>query len=350
VCAAALLAGASLGCVHLLQPQTYYLDTARVRLQREEYVDKELVAGLPEDLFLAWYTRSDSWSDTHRPYILESDEEDGARVYALGTGGRIIARAFFRDGLLAEIGAWGFDDTGLFFHHWAYGQVRPRRSFGEIGAWLADLDPPAEVLAPDRAAGRTCDFAPGDEVENVGPLRVIRGPGRRRVLEGADAPIGTGRHDAVVLPAGTVFRVERWNVFRTRLRGPDGTRYAIDGVTRGRRLCPAGDCARVGEEGILTREVRLVEWQGQSHGRPVVGVVPGETRIPVWARRLGTLPPGTRVRVVSWDPCGSRQAIVEVADRPDPSPGRPGIFVKIAPEGLFRPLRQEPGSSGSGGF
>ena len=101
-----LASSLSTACVHLVQPQSYYLSTRRVRVQRDEYLGKDLVHGLPEAVFLRWYTRAPEWRDPTRPYILDIDHEGETTVYQLGSGGRTVARAYFEKGQLAELGQW----------------------------------------------------------------------------------------------------------------------------------------------------------------------------------------------------------------------------------------------------
>src|SRR5439155_7039836 len=91
---------------HLLQPQTYYVATARVDQQRQEYLGKELMTGLPEAIFRRWYTRTPAWTDALRPYILDQESRDGRTVYRVGSDGRSIAEVAFHDAALEGVSGW----------------------------------------------------------------------------------------------------------------------------------------------------------------------------------------------------------------------------------------------------
>src|SRR5881397_2924869 len=134
--------------LHVVQPQTYYLATRHVEQQRREYLDKELLAGLPEPLFLRWYTRDVSWGDSLRPYILKRGTSAGRTVYKVGTGGRGIADVYFGNGRLEEVGKWGLVQEGV-LSAWFYRKTTPpQAATNEILERLWRLNPAAEPLRP----------------------------------------------------------------------------------------------------------------------------------------------------------------------------------------------------------
>ncbi|HEU4401429.1 MAG TPA: hypothetical protein VFT43_04935 [Candidatus Polarisedimenticolia bacterium] len=342
-----LLTGAS--CVHLLQPQTYYLATARVARQRDEYLAKELMTGMPEALFKRWYTRGENWSDDLRPYILDQESRDGRTVYRLGSEGRAVADAYFRDGALEEVGEWILLQESV-VSAWRYTSLKPRVMAKEDLARLETLDPASEPLRPEEIPERreVCRFESGGEVEAVVPLRVAR-PGRGSVPR-LEIPIGPRRQSATgedALTAGARLAVRHWGLLSGRLAVPGGGQeYQVDVDSVGRVLCPAGECAAVGTTAILARDLLVAEEEIPG-GSEAIAVPSGQSRIPVWMKRLGTLSAGSEVRVAEWSPCGQMAGRVEIAGAA--AKGLPAsVRVPLAPPGLFKPLRESGGADRGG--
>jgi hypothetical protein len=351
--AALLLAAAS--CVHLLQPQTYYLATDRVEQQRQEYLAKELMADLPEDLFRRWYTKDASWADDLRPYILEveADDRDGRTVYAVGSGGRTIAEVVFRGGRLEEVGGWHLDQSSL-LSAWFHESGRPRETATpEMLERLRSLDPASEPFRPEERPdrGAICRLEQGTILETMQAMR-IRRFGRRRPAEisrplPAEPPLPAGPD---VLPPMTRLLVKRWGKAGTArlVDERDGREYALR--TWEGDLCPAGECPALGAPAVLTRDLVVAtgrDWTGQP---AAIAVVPAQIRIPVWMERPGVLRAGMPVRVVSWDPCGAMIAEIEIPGGGDA--GLPAaVKVPVAPPGLFArpggPARAPSGGPGA---
>jgi hypothetical protein len=326
----------NLACFHLIQPQTYYLATRRVAQQRQEYLDKELMAGLPEPLFLRWYSRDASWGDDLRPYILEKGTSKGRTVYKVGTGGRVIADVYFRSGRLEEIGEWDLEQEGP-LSAWFYRKTTPRRTATEpVVARLWVRDPSVEPYRPEEAsdAREACPSGRGTVVETMQPLEIVReakGPphltGPRGSPEGRTAPES-------ILPAGKTLKVRRGNLLATGLLLDVETGQEYRVFSMAGSFCPAGRCAQVGEVAVVTRRLEVATLT-EGDRVEAQAVVPGLPRLPVWMERLGVLEAGRRVRIRSWSPCGHRQAEVEILE--------PGVLpavvkVPVAPPGLFAPI------------
>lgn len=340
---AALINGS---CIHFLQPQTYYLSTQRADLQFQQYVRRELLAGLPEPLFLRWYTRSDEWRDGNRPYILGHRDEDGLSEYRVGTGGRTITRVYFRDGRLHEVAFWDLIQGGP-FSYWAESRRPPRHAVDErMLEGLEGLDPHAEpYLGPPDEGGRW-DVPSGSLVENVGPIGVEKGRG----------PMGTdlfaaARHPSpdAILPPGTRFQVGRWIYSSGRLTGPDGSKYRVHPGLAGLDLCPPGACPLPGEAAVITHDLLVVETDPlvaelfPTPRAPLTGLVTAWGRAPISARRVGVLGAGSRVRILEWSPCASRTARVGVIDDAPGGLVDRVVWIATAPRSLFKPADPDTG-------
>ena len=343
--AAALL---PLSCVHLLQPQTYYLATDRVAQQREEYLAKELVAGLPEDLFKRWYTRDAAWTDDLRPYILavQAGDPEGRTVYEVGSGGRTIAEVVFRAGRLEEVGGWRLRQESL-VSAWSHERgAPPRAATDAMLDRLARLDPLSEPLRPEEIPGReaVCRLESGTVVETLQPMSIRRQKGQRHARLEMAAPGGGGAPgDPGLLPSMTKLVIKRWREIGTaRLVDPKDRQEYLLSPSDG-NLCPAGECAPPGAAAVVTRDL-VVAVDREGTKTAAIAVVPAQRRIPVWMDRPGVLRAGTPVRLVSWYPCRTMTAEIEVV-----SAERLGLperlRVPIAPPGLFsRTVTASPGA------
>ena len=319
ILAAALL---SLSCVHLLQPQTYYLATERVAQQREEYLAKELIAGLPEDLFKRWYTREATWTDDLRPYILEVQvgTPEGRTVYEVGSGGRTIAEVVFSAGRLEEVGGWHLQQESL-VSAWSHERgAPPRAATAAMLERLARFDPLSEPLRPDEFPGRevVCRLENGAVVETLQPMSIRRQKGQRHARLEMAAPGGGGSpKDTDLLPPMTRLVIKRWReIGSARVVDPKDSQEYLLSPSAG-NLCPAGECALPGAAAVVTRDlVVAVDREGPK------------------TAAIAVLRAGTPVRLVSWYPCRTMTAEIEV-----PSAERLGLperlRVPIAPPGLF---------------
>ncbi len=339
VAAAACLLTSAACFLHLVQPQTYYLATRRVELQRKEYLDKELLAGLPEPFFVRWYTRDATWCDPLRPYILDRGTSEERTIYKVGTGRRSIADVFFREGRLLEIGEWELVQEGI-LSAWFYRRTAPPRSAtDEVLARLRNLNPAAEPLRPEEArdALEGCRFDRGSRVDTMQPLGVVReGDGPLRLTTGPRPPEVDGSI-AGGLPAGTRLKVRRWGPLTDGILVNEvtGQEYRVRASSMAGAFCPTGRCAPVGEVGVATLDLMVATFR-EGDRSAAVAIAPGLVRLPVWMERQGILRAGCRVRIRSWSPCGHRQAEVEILDAED----LPAVVkVPVAPPGLFEPSR-----------
>jgi len=328
---------AGVGCAHLVQSRTYTTDYKTVDLQRREYLEKELVRGLPEGTFRRWYTPTPEWKDPLRPAIQERREEDGATIYEVGTGAGSAGEIAFRDGVLDHWTRWRLMQESV-SSTWMRETVEPRAVDAATLARLASYDPTGDPLRPAARpdTSKLCDYGSGDRVETQAPLLFDRENGNRIEVYYATqrAAADGGRYGT--LPAGTRLVIERWEpVHGRRLRADDGTRYLVDlplGMDAlGGALCPEGTCVAPGAEAATTRDLTIAI--SGTDGDPSLAVIDGVTRIPVWMARGGTLPAGARATVRRWNACGTMQAEIELES---PDPGMPRVLsVPVAPPGLF---------------
>jgi hypothetical protein len=354
VIAAALgTALACAGCAHLVQPRTWTTDHHTVELQRREYLEKELVRGLPEETFRRWYTRAAGWEDPLRPAIQETRVEDGATIYEVGTGAGSAGEVAFRDGVLDHWSRWRLVQESV-MSTWLRETVEPRAVDAATLARIATLDPISDALRPGDLPdpSKVCDYDAGDTVETLSPLVYDREHDNRIELFVPRERVAKEGARYGTLPTGTRLRIERWEpVHGRRLRGDDGTRYLVDtpmglDALRG-MLCPDGACVAPGADATTTRDLTLAI-SGDA-GDPSLAIIEGLARIPVWMARGGTLPAGTRATVRRWNACGAMQAEIELAS---PDPGIPRVLnVPVAPPGLFvaAPAAPAPSAPGSGG-
>jgi len=343
--AAALAAALTLaGCAHLAQRPSWASDPRTLELQQSEYLAKELVSGLTEDTFRLWYTRTPLWTDPLRPSIQETRTEDGDMVYEVGTAAGSAGEVTFRDGTLDHWSRWRLMQESV-ASAWLKQNVPPHPVDAVTLARIAGLDPVSEPLRIDERPepSEVCNYGTGDTVETLAPLLYDRQHGNRldRWYPPARAEDRGGRFST--LPAGTHLRVERWgSEHGRRLRGDDGTNYVVDSPlgldALHDVLCPAGACVPPGVEAATTRD--LVIAIGTDDDGPSLAVLDGLTRIPVWMKRGGTLPAGSRVMVRGWSACIAMTAEIALAS---PAPGLPRVLsVPIAPPGLFVPASSAP--------
>jgi hypothetical protein len=338
--AIAAVLGASVtfsGCAHLVQSRTYTTDYKTVELQRREYLEKELVRGLPEETFRRWYTPTPEWNDPLRPAIQDKREEDGATIYEVGTGAGSAGEVAFRDGVLDHWNRWRLMQESV-SSTWMRETVTPRAVDTATLARLASLDPAGDALRPDARPdpSKLCDYDAGDAVETQSPLQFDREHGNRiDVYYPEQRAAGDGGRYGT-LPAGTRLVIERWDpVHGRRLKGDDGTRYVVDlplgmDALRG-ALCPEGRCVAPGAGAATARDLTIAI--SENDDDPSLALIDGMTRIPVWMARGGTLPAGARATVRRWNACGTMQAEIELES---PGPGMPRVlWVPVAPPGLF---------------
>jgi len=337
---------------HLLQPQTYYLATARVDQQRQEYLAKELLTGLPEAIFLRWYTRTPAWSDDLRPCILDQESRDGRTVYRVGSDGRSIAEVAFRNATLEGVGEWLLSQESI-VSGWRYVTLKPRSVFRADLDRLETLDPASEPLHPeDRPVrGEVCGFEKGSVYETLAPLAIwCRGADGERSLTGSRGLGPQGARALGTLPAGTRLVVRHWGALSGRLAaespgGAGADDYVVETFRADLSLCPEGSCAAVGSEARVARDLVVIEEERDGRLQRLA-VVPAQSRIPVWAKRAGTLEAGQTVRVRSWDPCALMAAEIEIPDAARRGFPSGPIKVPLAPPGIFVSLRAA-GPSGS---
>jgi hypothetical protein len=330
-----MLVASGTGCVHLVQPETWMAPEQSVRLQTD-YLGNELVAGLSEEAFRRFYTRTGDWVDPDRPSIQETRSEDGFTVYRVGLGRAHAGDVFFRGGRLHHwVGAVLQQEAVVSV--WRHPRIDPPEVGAEALARLESLDPgrePPVAPAPgDAASADACATAAGTVLEIVEPLTFD--PLHRNRIDDIDWPASSRPADRGVLPAGTLLTIEPWSpVHDRRVKDAGGVFYEIS-LNSGMRqvrggACPPGMCARVGSPAVLTRDLMMVT---DETGRVVRAIAPGRTRAPLWWRR-SPLAAGTRVNLEWWSPCGRAAAAIRLADRPGP---QARIDVPWAPPGLFRP-------------
>ncbi len=322
------------GCAYV-QPQTYYLSTARVRHQQDDYLWNDVVTGMPEELFVHWYTREDSWDDDLRPHILGKDGEEGRIVYRVGSGHRTVMKVYFRDGRLEEVGQWVLTEEGPVYY-WSFMHKPPTPPATEaILARLAEREPLSEPLRLEEieAVRGTCAFEPGESVQTAEPLIITERRGERW-LDGVKRGASTEGKD--ILPVGSPFKVKKWGVTRATLVDENGTLSRID-PDRKDGVCH-GVCVREGEDVRLTRDLLIAAADEDSRRSPEA-TVRGLGRLPAFWRRR-TLPAGTIVRLVSWNECAGLDRISSaVILVPGETRGdRPLRFlIDTVPPGLFLP-------------
>ena len=309
------------------------------------------MTGLPEAIFRRWYTRTPAWTDALRPYILDQESRDGRTVYRVGSAGRSIAEVAFRDAALEGVGEWILTQESI-VSGWRYVTLKPRSLPRADLDRLETLDPASEPLHPeDRPVrGDVCAFAKGSVYETLAPLAIwSRGGEGERSLTGSRGLGPQGARALGSLPAGTRLVVRHWGPLSGRLAsegagGAGGDDYIVETFRADLSLCPEGSCASVGSEARVARDLMVIE-EERDGSTQRLAVAPGQSRVPVWARRAGTLKAGETVRVRSWDPCASMAAEIEI-----PGAARRGlpsgaIKVPLAPPGSFLPLRTGPDGS-----
>jgi hypothetical protein len=334
---AAAYAAATLSC-HLVQPQTYTLLTKRAGWETQEYLLKELVTDMPEEMFIRWYTRDPSWPDPLRPCILGRDEENGRTAYDLGTGHRTVLRAFFRDGRLEAVGGYDLTQEGP-FSYWGYGEGQPTPLATEvILARMRDYDPFAEPLRPQDFPDprRSCNFENGARIQSMQDLRVERVRGTW-MLESADR---ANPRDGT-LPAGSVFVVHHWSAIYSVLDDGTGRHLHVALPGLGGAFCEI-PCFREGDEVRLTRSIVLAEadegFRGFDPMIPRVAYVPGQSRVPVWMKRR-VLKAGERVRLRWVTLCEGAQAGIQVPSGPGAG-ALADYYMPVIPRDLFAPIGQ----------
>jgi hypothetical protein len=332
------------GCVRLLQPQYYSQFTRRATLQGDQYIGRELRTGLPEPLFLRWFTRTPAWSDTLRPYILGSASDGAATTYRIGSGHRTISRVRFENGALVEWTYWLSHEESLVAYvseeHAVTDPLPP-----DALARLDDLDPLSEPLDPEfhLDASRPCRIRPGDAVMALEDF-VLTGAREKQDKPGdwlMSVTWARKEHPPTVgtVPAGTRLVVRhRPPVWRLHTGGSlfDPARGKVYRFWGWEGLCPAGQGVPIGTIGRLARDMVVVLEVGPRHKAGPTGYVPAFERVPIWLERIARLPAGTPVRVRDWSPCTGMRATIEPADGVDRALPGP-IRVPVAPVGLFLP-------------
>jgi len=329
---------ASSACAHLAQQKTFTQDPRKTTLQQREYLEQELVLGLPEEAFKRWYTLDRSWEDPTRPFILATRQETGETLYDVGSGNDIAAEVVFKDGALDHWNRWQLMQESV-SSTWMKGTVVPPRVDAATLARVAALNPQEQPLhlADRPRATELCRFEAGDEVETLVPLTYDTAHGNRLDRFVSAGRAADPRGPLALLPAGSRLTIMRWNPIEGRkLTGADGVTYRIDAPlglqTFEDVFCPAGQCVPNGEEGLTSRDLDVAT--PPDPGTPGVAVLPGSRRLPLWMTPGATLKAGTTVRIRRWRACSSMEAEIEIAGAG--SAGAPmHLEVPVAPPGLF---------------
>jgi hypothetical protein len=337
-------------CAHLAQKKTYTQNPRTIALQQHEYLEQELVQGLPEEAFRRWYTRDPSWEDPTRPSILATRQESGETLYDVGSGNDIAAEVVFKGGALDRWNRWQLVQESV-SSTWTKGTVVPPRVDAATLARVAALNPQTQPLhlADRPRAADLCRYEPGDEVETLVPLQYDTAHGNRLDRFVAAGSATDPRGALAVLPAGSRLTIKRWNPIEGRnLVGADGVAFHIDAPlglqTFDEVFCPAGRCVPGGEEGVTSRDLDVAT--PPEPGAPGVAVVPGSRRLPLWMTPGSALKAGTTVRIKRWHACTSMDAEIEITAA---GPAGTHILFKVpvAPPGLFTRASAPPARAGT---
>jgi len=329
---------ASSACAHLAQQRTYTQNPRAIALQQREYLEPELVLGLPEEAFKRWYTRDRSWEDPTRPFILATRQESEDTLYEVGSGNDIAAEVVFKDGALDHWNRWQLMQESV-TSAWMKETIVPPRVDAATLVRIGALNPQAQPLhlADRPQPSKICRFDAGDEVETLVPLMYDKAHGNRLDRFVTSARAVDPQAPLALLPAGSRLTIKRWNPIEgRRLTGADGVAYRIDAPlglqTFESVFCPAGRCVPSGEEGVSTQELEVAT--PSESGAPGVAVLPGTGRLPLWMTPGPSLKPGTTVRIRHWPACSAMEAEIEIAGA-----GMAGaslmLKVPVAPPGLF---------------
>lgn len=325
-------------CAHLAQPRTYTQNPRTIALQQREYLEQELVLGLPEVAFKRWYTRDRSWEDPTRPFILATRQEAGDTLYEVGSGNDIAAEVVFKDGALDHWNRWQLMQESV-TSTWMKGAVVPPRVDAATLERVGALNPQAQPLhlADRPRVTDLCRFEAGDEVETLVPLTYDKAHGNRLDRFVTSARAADPQGPLALLPAGSRLTIRRWNPIEGRkLAGADGVAYRIDAPlglqTFEDVFCPAGRCVPNGQEGVTSQDLDVAT--PLEPGAPGVAVLPGSRRLPLWMTPGSPLKAGTTVRIRRWPACSTMEAEIEIVGA-GPA-GAPSLFkVPVAPPGLF---------------
>lgn len=339
------------GCVHLFQPLTYTIRSETLAIAQDEYLAKDLVRGLPEEVFRRWYLGATDWNDPLRPSILAVETRGDETVYSIGEGSAQIAEVAFDRGRLDHWTRWTLVQESV-VSAWRRDTITPREVDDDTLARIVTRDPVSEAVRPEtRPDPRDqCPLHVGDRMISMTPLAFDRGRGNRVGVGPEPAPGNAG-----LLPAGSILTIGAWNPATGRiLRDEGGTAYHLESpqtlANLAAALGPAGRAVPLGQEAIVTSDLLLAI--DESRRTAPMAVLPGTSRIPVWMTRLPPLRAGARVRVLHWQPCVDLRAEVEVPERAGEVDGPVRYHVPVAPAGLFVPADAAGGGAevaGTGG-
>jgi hypothetical protein len=340
VAASSLFVAAS-ACAHLVQPQTWTSDARILDLQQSEYLAKELVRGLPEAVFTRWYAPETARRDPLRPVIRSRETEGELTVYELASDAGVAGRVTFKGAALDRWSRMRLVQESV-VSSWIKEDITPREVSDAALARIAGLDPVADPLRldarPDPDA--LCPLDPGTTVDTLVPLLFDHDHGNRLIRWFPPSRLEEKGGPVAVLPAGTALTIRPWDVAHgRRLAGRDGTLYLVDAPlglkTFADVVCPTGQCAPGGAYGVVTEELAI--WSSGAAGDPSLAVLAGQSRVPVWMERIGTLHAGDRVRVRKWNACVGMAAEIEPAEG-SAAGTTATLLVPVAPPGLFRPV------------